>query len=203
MKSSDNGALTKTMAPSCPTLGAEGNHRMRRCGLWRRILQSMITMTIEMTMTMDGNDNDNRWWWRRRQWRQRQWWQWWRQEDEVSWEAWRVSSLATRYNFMLCSYISEYEKRKILHLYFQMFSGFFLLVNGRRNWGQLNKWAVLHFPSNIVQITCHCYNEKQHTILQNIFAQASKMCHWKEVWFKILTADVYIRLKRPDIYYIC
>ena len=70
--------------------------------------------------------------------------------------------------FMLCSYISEYEKRKILHLYFQMFSGFFLLVNGQRNWGQLNKWAVLHFPSNIVQITCHCYSEKERTILPNV-----------------------------------
>ena len=44
----------------------------------------------------------------------------------------------------------------------------FLLVNGKRNWGQLNKWGVLHFPSNIVQITCHCYNEKEHTILPNV-----------------------------------
>ena len=83
-------------------------------------------------------------------------------------EAWWVSSLATRYILCSAPTFLNTRKRKWLHLYFQMFSGFFLLVNGQRNWGQLNKWAVLHFPSNIVQITCHCYSEKERTILPNV-----------------------------------
>ena len=68
------------------------------------------------------------------------------------------------------TFLNSDEKKKIYksNKIVKCFLVSFLLVNGRRNWGQLNKWAVLHFPSNIVQITCHCYNEKEHTILPNV-----------------------------------
>ena len=50
MKRADNGALTKTMPPSCPTLGPGGRGTTQE--MWRIILRSTMTMTMEMTMEM-------------------------------------------------------------------------------------------------------------------------------------------------------
>lgn len=48
MKSSNNGALTKTMAPSCPTLGAGGKPPNEK--MW----------SVEDDIAInDDNDNDN------------------------------------------------------------------------------------------------------------------------------------------------
>ena len=85
------------------------------------------------------------------------------EEDETWWDI-----------FMLCFKFLNMRKENGYIYISKCFLVSFLLVNGRRNWGQLNKWAVLHFPSNIVQITCHCYNEKEHTILPNVTWRASQ-----------------------------
>ena len=161
MKRADNGALTKTMAPSCPTLGAGGEPPKGD------VKDNTVTRYWDGDVNDSKNEND-KWWW---QWQQQQQQQWQWQQQVWGCEGQWVSKMKTHiFHALILHFWIQMRKKKIYksNKIVKCFLVSFLLVNGRRNWGQLNKWAVLHFPSNIVQITCHCYNEKEHTILPNV-----------------------------------